>query len=310
MPRGPSDPRFRMPAIRALFLILAVISLRHTPTLSQQPFTGDPSTVLRAGPSTSPRADWVARQIDARDKGRDGRLEMRMRLVDRHGRARERVLTVSYLDAGRAGKPARGLDGDRLLVRFTYPNDIKGTAFLFWEHPRAEDERFLYLPALGRVRRIAGSERQESFVGSDFTYEDIGGRKLDDYTYQLPGENVENAETAENATWKAPDGRAHPVYRLESRARDKNAPYPRSISLVRKDSFVVVQAEIYNRRNQREKLFDVRRLEQVQGIWTALEIVMVNDLEHTRTELQVTKADYNIGLSPSAFSRLELERGG
>ncbi|MBI1876265.1 MAG: outer membrane lipoprotein-sorting protein, partial [Acidobacteria bacterium] len=252
-------------------------------------------------PSTSLTASWVARQIDARDKGRDGRLEMRMRLIDRHGRARERALTVSYLDAGKAATSARDLDGDRLLVRFTYPNDIKGTAFLVWEHARAEDERFLYLPALGRVRRIAGSERQESFVGSDFTYEDIGGRELDDYTYEL---------LDENATWSASDGRTFPAYRLESRALDKTAPYPRSISLVRKDSFVVVLAEIYNRRNEREKLFEVRKLEQVQGIWTALDIVMVNDLDHTRTELQVTKTEYNIGLSPSAFSRLELERGG
>lgn len=293
MPRGPNRPRFRVPTMPALVLILAIIGLRYTPTLSQQPLTGEPSTSLRA--------DWVARQIDARDKGRDGRLEMRMRLVDRHGRARERVLTVSYLDAGKAGTSARDLDGDRLLVRFTYPNDIKGTAFLFWEHPRGEDERFLYLPALGRVRRIAGSERQESFVGSDFTYEDIGGRELDDYSYRL---------LDENAAWQAPDGRVYPAYGLESRAREKDARYPRSISLVRKDSFVVVHSEIYNRRNEREKLFDVRKLEQVQEIWTALEIVMVSDLEHTRTELQVTKADYNIGLSPSAFSRLELERGG
>lgn len=282
--------------ILALAAAVAWIGWATARATAQQPITGDPSTSLRAS--------WVARQIDARDKGRDGRLEMRMRLVDRHGRTRERALTVSYLDAGKAGKPARDLDGDRLLVRFTYPNDIKGTAFLVWEHPGSEDERFLYLPALARVRRIAGSERQESFVGSDFTYEDIGGRELDDYTYQLAGEN------GENATWKAPDGRLHPAYRLESRARDKEAPYPRSISLVRKDSFVVVQAEIYNRRNEREKLFEVRKLEQVQGIWTALEIVMASDLEHTRTELQVTKADYNIGLKPSAFSRLELERGG
>ena len=71
-----------------------------------------------------------------------------------------------------------------------------------------------------------------------------------------------------------------------------------------------MQSEIFNRRNEREKTYDVRRLEQVQGIWTALEIVMVSELEHTRTEMQVTKAEYNIGLSPSTFSRLELERGG
>ncbi len=71
------------------------------------------------------------------------------------------------------------------LVRFSYPNDIKNTAFLVWEHPDADDERFLYLPALGRVRRIAGEEKQESFVGSDLSYEDIGGRDIADYTLRV-----------------------------------------------------------------------------------------------------------------------------
>ena len=85
-------------------------------------------------------------------------------------------------------RPARcptAPDGDRLLIRFTYPNDIRGTGFLVWEHPNSDDERFLYLPSLGRVRRIAGTEAQESFVGSDFTYEDIGGREFDDYTLRV-----------------------------------------------------------------------------------------------------------------------------
>src|SRR5262245_54756073 len=121
-------------------------------------------------------ADDVAKRVRDRDTGRDSRATMRMTLVDRHNRSRERTLTLATLQG-----PAAGIDGDRLLMRFTYPNDIKGTAFLVWEHPKTEDERFLYLPSLGRVRRIAGSESQESFAGSDFTYEDIGGRELDEY---------------------------------------------------------------------------------------------------------------------------------
>ncbi len=82
------------------------------------------------------------------------------------------------------------------------PNDIRGTGFLVWEHPSSDDERFLYLPSLGRVRRIAGSETQESFVGSDFTYEDIGGREFDDYTYAFSGSD------GENASWTPPAGGA------------------------------------------------------------------------------------------------------
>ena len=86
---------------------------------------------------------------------------MLMRLIDRQGRVRERSLLLTALR-----DPAE--PGDRLLVRFLGPNDIKGTAFLVWEHPDTEDERFLYLPALGRVRRIAGAEKQEELCRQRF----------------------------------------------------------------------------------------------------------------------------------------------
>jgi Outer membrane lipoprotein-sorting protein len=86
---------------------------------------------------------------------------MIMRRSDRQGRVRERSLVVSALQES-------GDRGDRVLVRFTGPGDIKGTGLLVWEYPAADDERALYLPALGRVQRIVGSEKQESFVGSEW----------------------------------------------------------------------------------------------------------------------------------------------
>ena len=238
-------------------------------------------------------ADEIARRVEDRDIGRDSRSSMRMKLYDRQGRARERALTL-------ASRRAR--TGDRLLIRFTYPNDIRGTGFLVWEHPQADDERFLYLPSLGRVRRIAGSETQESFVGSDFTYEDIGGREFDDYTYAL---------AEEQASWTPPSGGTpRPAWRLESRRKDGSAEFPRIVSLVLKESFVVVQADIYNRRNEKQKTYTVRRLEQVSGIWTAMDAEMTNALEKSRTELLVEKVEYNVGLDESHFTRRELERGG
>jgi hypothetical protein len=248
--------------------------------------------VQTPAPGSEP-ADWVSRQVEARDTGRDGRFQMAMRLFDRQGRVRERALTVTTL-RGRNGA------GDRVLVRFSAPNDIKGTGFLVWEHDGADDERFLFLPALGRVRRIAGSEKQDSFVGSDLSYEDIGGRDIADYTY---------AFVERNATWTAPDGSRHAAWQLESRAIDRSAAYPRTVSLVRKDNFVVVGADAYNRRDEREKRYEVRRLERVAGIWTALEAVMVNDVQKTRTELTISKAEYNVGLGEADFSRRALEQG-
>jgi hypothetical protein len=242
------------------------------------------------------RGDWLARQIENRDTGRDARMAIRMRLFDRQARARERALTMISMRGGQ-GRP---VPGDRTLIRFEQPADIKGTAFLVWESPSADDERFLYLPSLGRVRRIAGSETQESFVGSDFTYEDIGGRELEEYTYSM---------LSEDAVWKAADGSARPAYRLESRRRSSTARFPRVVSLVDKDSFVVVHAEIFDRRDELQKTFDVLRLEKVGGYWTALEMRMVDARERTRTDLVIEKVEYDVGLKPEDFSRRELERG-
>ena len=250
-------------------------------------------------------ADAVARRVQDRDTGRDSRMTFRMRLFDRHNRVRERVMNLSGLRGrGAPGASPSAPEGDRLLIRFTYPNDIRGTGFLVWEHPNADDERFLFLPSLGRVRRIAGTEAQESFAGSDFSYEEIGGREFDDYTYAFAGAD------GERASWTPPAGGApQAAWRLESRRTDPSAPFPRVVSLILKDSFVVVYAEIYNRRNERQKVYTVGRLERIENIWTVMSSEMTNALEKSRTDLTVEAADYNVGLKDADFSRRELERG-
>lgn len=262
------------------------------------------SMLFSAHAQTPATADEVARLAQDRNTGRDSRMAMRMKLYDRHGRVRERAMTIVSM-RGReapAALPAAP-DGDRLLIRFTYPNDIRNTSFLVWEHPKADDERFLYLPSLGRVRRIAGAETQESFVGSDFTYEDIGGRELDDYTYAFSG--PDNG----NTTWTpAGGGTVRQAWRIESKRKDASAEFPRVVSLILKDAFVVVAADVYNKRNEKQKVYTVRRLEQVESIWTVMDSEMTNALEKTRTELVVESADYNVGLKEADFSRRELER--
>ena len=243
------------------------------------------------GQTPAERGQWLAEQVENRDTGRDGRVAFKMRLVDRQERVRERALTV--LSKKYAG-------GDKSLTRFTRPADIAGTGFLVWEHndvPRTgskpeEDERFLFLPSLGRVRRIAGSEAQESFVGSDFTYEDIGGREINDYTYTLVN------DTAANGT----------AYTLESRAKNPSARFPRVVSTIRKDNFVVIHAEIFGKRNELEKVFDATGVEKIGKYWTVTAMTMKDIGQKTRTEMTVEKAEYDVGLGDELFTRRELEK--
>ena len=103
--------------------------------------------------------------------------------------------------------------------------------------------------------------------------------------------------------------RSHPAWALESRAKDRDADFPRSVSLVLKDHFIVVHADIFNRRNERAKVFDVTRLERVDGIWTVLDLVVANERDKTRTELTTTSIRYNVGLTEDDFTRRQLEQG-
>jgi hypothetical protein len=250
------------------------------------------STLAGQGQTPSSRGEWLARQVDDRETGRDGRVTFKMRLFDRQDRVREReliVLSKKY--------PA----GDKSLTRFTRPADIAGTGFLVWEHkgdparPGArpeEDERFLFLPSQARVRRIAGSEAQESFLGSDFTYEDISGRKFEDYTYTLIN------DTAANGT----------AYTLESRAKDPNARFPRVVSVIRKDNFVVIHADIFGKRDETVKVFDASKVEKIGKYWTVTAMTMKDLGQKTRTEMVVDKAEFDVGLGDDAFTRRELEK--
>jgi Outer membrane lipoprotein-sorting protein len=291
--------RLLAPLIVALFTCSLELVVRSAPALAESAGAGDDQAEMSA--------DEVARRVQDRDTGRDSRMTFRMRLFDRHNRVRERVMTLTAL-RGRSGlvtQAAGTPEGDRLLIRFTYPNDIRGTAFLVWEHPQKDDERFLFLPSLGRVRRIAGAEAQESFAGTDFSYEEIGGREFDEYTYAFASD-----APSTQVSWTPPAGGSpRAAWRLESRRKVRSAPFPKVVSLVLKDSFIVVQADIFNRRNERQKVYTVKRLEQIEKIWTATQSEMTNALERSRTELDIDAADYNVGLKESDFSRRELERG-
>jgi hypothetical protein len=145
-----------------------------------------PTAAASASAEAEPEGRAIMEAVRAEVRGVKSEVaEVRMILTDRSGEQVAREGLLAYL----AGK-----DGDRFLVRFTAPEDIRGTAFLTRERP-GEDDRWLHLPALDRTKRIASRTRSGSFAGTQFAYEDLGGMDLDAFRFtRLRADSVDGAK--------------------------------------------------------------------------------------------------------------------
>jgi hypothetical protein len=227
----------------------------------------------------------IAKKVDRRERGKDAEVFLEMILIDKKDKVRRRKLKIFRKDY--EGK-------DKLLLKFLYPKDIKGTSFLVWEHKGRDNERFLYLPALGRIRRIATSQREENFAGSDFSYEDISGWKLEDYRYRLINEK------------ELYQGRE--CFLLAYHSKDNDAKYPMIKVWIRKDNFVNVRSEYFNRRGELEKVFKVLDLKKIEGIWTPLKLLMENLKSKHKSIIKVEKIKYNQNIGDRLFTKREMKR--
>src|SRR4029079_11504702 len=174
-----------------------------------------------------------------------------------------------------------------VVLRFTAPAEVKGVALLVVNHRDRASDQWMWTPAVERDRRIALQDRSTRFFGTDFSFEDLEERDVDQYEYRLLGE-------------QSIDG--VPCWRIESTpTQRKISQYSRSEVWVRKDNFVLAQVESFVKNNlvRRLKYSD---LVQVQGIWTARRLEM-NDLRrNSRPILTLDKLQYNLPLKEDDFT--------
>ena len=137
------------------------------------------ATALADGYSSDPvkKGLEIATEMDAQDKGFvDQKADMVMILRDQRGKEASREIKTSTLEV-------KG-DGDKSLITFNQPRTVKGTKFLSFTHKKGDDDQWLYLPKLKRVKRISSSNKDGSFMGSEFAYEDISSQEIEKYTYK------------------------------------------------------------------------------------------------------------------------------
>ncbi len=125
----------------------------------------------------------IAKKLKAANSGFIGEsAEMQMILIDAHGSKITRLMKGKVKEVER--------DGDKAISIFLNPKDVKGTKMLTWSHRDKDDDQWLYLPTLRRVKRISSRNKSASFMGSEFSYEDLGSQEIEKYTYYLLKEQV------------------------------------------------------------------------------------------------------------------------
>jgi outer membrane lipoprotein-sorting protein len=229
----------------------------------------------------------IMKQVDERYTGDTARYNLTMTLVSGRSSPRVRELTYYYKDYG---------DTEKVLMVFKSPRDVAGTGYLSFSYDddSKDDDIWLYLPAMKRTRRITGSGKNDDFMGSDFTYEDMGDRSLGKDTFALQGEEVI-------------DGEACRV--VEARAKDPKDPYGRRIVWVRKDSLVIASVDYYDRQNRLLKTLRMSGITQIDGIWTAARMEMTNVQNNHSTVIEMSEMQFNLPLDDSLFAVTTLERG-
>lgn len=235
----------------------------------------------------------IARRNFQVDKVVDSRAEITMTLVSESGARRERsTISLSKL-------LPNGIDRER-VVRFLAPAEVKGTATLLVEHADRDDDIWIYLPALRKVRRLVANNKKDSFVGTDFSYGDIIGHRVEDWSYRLEGrETIDGNET----------------YVLEatptSDAVRETSGYGKRKLWVRSDNFVAVKASYWDGGGTLLKELeaaDVRPIAPATGKWQAFRLTMHNRQTGHRTELVFTKLDVGVGLRDDEFSERYLDK--
>ncbi|MHB8173838.1 MAG: outer membrane lipoprotein-sorting protein [Nitrospirota bacterium] len=213
--------------------------------------------------------------------GKDFKARVMMRLVSSGGQERVRDMTMLKKNFGGPGGE------QKYFIYFHRPADVKDMTFMVYKYPGRDADRWLFIPALNMVRRIAAQDKHSSFVGSDFSYEDVSGRNIEDDNHSLMKE----------AKFGGKD-----CYVIKSVPKAGDMDYAYKISWIAKDSYLPLKEEYYDTRNELYKVFTADEIKDIKGFPTVTKRTMKNVQSGHSTEVTYTSTDYNVGIPDSLFS--------
>jgi len=236
--------------------------------------------------------DQVRHLSQTTRKWNDRVQRLQLRIVDRRGGERTRdlvIYTKKYPD-----------DRNRTIVFFESPPEVKGVGFLQWADSHAKDEQWLYLPELKRVRQISAGARHESFVGTDFSYDDLAIiSQISDWTEADARANLLRDEQL--------DGR--PCHVIEYTPTGKELSYGKILDWLTADDLINLKFEMYDKSARLEKVLTMSDVRKLGEIPTAFHMEMQNVQAGSHTVVDFDEVQYDTGQPYARFTQRALEHG-
>ncbi|MFV1950973.1 MAG: outer membrane lipoprotein-sorting protein [Nitrospinota bacterium] len=237
----------------------------------------------------------IAVEADKRDNGYgDSVAKLLMVLKNRHGAESRRKMRIKTLEV-----QGKGDISEKGLIIFDSPPDVKGTAMLTYTHKVDDDDQWLYLPALKRVKRISSSNRSGSFMGSEFSYEDLGGQEVEKYTYkwlhdeQCPGDEYKQLN----------------CFVYERYPKDKNSGYTRQVVRMDQKEYRPIKIDFYDRKKSLLKTLTGTDYKRYLGkYWRPNKMEMINHQSGKNTLLIYDNYNFRTGLKENDFTQASLKR--
>ena len=216
-------------------------------------------------------------------QGNTGKATVNMTITDSQGRTRNREFVILRMNVKEGAE-------QKFYVFFNKPEDVKGMVYMVWKNIEKDDDRWLYLPALDLVRRVAASDERSSFVGSNFLYEDVSGRGITEDIHELKSENEK-------------------FYQLRNTPKDPDSVEFKYYDLViDKANFLPKIAEYYNDKGELYRVVEALEVGDINGIPTVIKSKASNLENSSFTITEFTDVVYNISITDDIFTERYLRR--
>lgn len=216
--------------------------------------------------------------------GDDGSARVKMVITDKSNKTRERDFTMLRKDFVEGGE-------QRYYVYFYQPNDVRRTTFMAWKNPAGDDARWIYVPSLDLVKPLSANDKKSSFVGSDFTYEDVSGRHWSDDTHKVLREEEKGG---------------FQTFVVESTPKSSDY-FAKKTTWIDKASMLPVREEYFDAKGEILRVLEVTKIETIDGYATAVERRMTTPRKQNNTTIAFGSIDYDQSIDADIFSERYLK---